>query len=79
MIRSLTAAALVLAPLPALAQNEPLSFSQRIAVYRACKPDLDRRCPDAGRDSVRVSTCLRTHQAQLSAGCVAAVRQTGAR
>jgi hypothetical protein len=79
MIRQLLAAVVALAPLPALAQNENLSFSQRVAIYRACKPDLDRRCPDAGRDSTRVSSCLRTHQAQLSQGCVAAVRQTGAR
>ncbi|KAF0124840.1 MAG: hypothetical protein FD152_2903 [Xanthobacteraceae bacterium] len=79
MSRTLLAAVIATAPLPAIAQNENLSFSQRVAIYRACKPDLDRRCPDAGRDSARVSSCLRTHQAQLSEGCVAAVRQTGAR
>ncbi len=79
MNRLLLVSTLLLAPLPAFAQNENLSFSQRVAIYRACKPDLDRRCPDAGRDSARVSTCLRTHQAQLSPGCVSAVRQTGAR
>ncbi len=79
MIRILLMATVAFAPLPAFAQTETLSFSQRVSIYRACKPDLDRRCPDAGRDSTRVSTCLRTHQAQLSQDCVAAVRQTGAR
>jgi len=79
MNRVLFAFALAAAPLPALSQTENLSFLQRISIYRACKPDLDRRCPDAGQDSARVSVCLRTHQAQLAAGCLAAIRQTGAR
>jgi hypothetical protein len=64
---------------PALAQNENLSFSQRMAVYRACKPDIDSKCPNAGTDSARVSACLRTNQSQLSEGCVTAIRQAGAR
>ncbi len=33
---------------PALAQNENLSFSQRMSIYRACKPDIDAKCPNAG-------------------------------
>lgn len=79
MIRSLALLMLVTATGPALAQQANLSFSQRLQVYRACKPDLDRHCPDAGRDSGRISTCLRANQNQLSSGCVAAVRETGAR
>ena len=62
---------------PALAQNENLSFSQRMSIYRACKPDLDAKCPNAGTDSARVSACLRTNQSQLSEGCVTAIRQAG--
>lgn len=64
---------------PALAQNENLSFSQRMSIYRACKPDLDAKCPNAGTDSARVSACLRTNQSQLSEGCVTAIRQAGVR
>jgi len=63
----------------ALAQNENLSFSQRMSIYRACKPDLDAKCPNAGTDSARVSACLRTNQSQLSEGCVTAIRQAGVR
>ena len=64
---------------PALAQNENLSFSQRMSIYRACKPDLDAKCPNAGTDSALVSACLRTNQSQLSEGCVTAIRQAGVR
>lgn len=64
---------------PAAAQNENLSFSQRMSIYRACKPDLDAKCPNAGTDSARVSACLRTNQSQLSDGCVTAIRQAGVR
>jgi hypothetical protein len=68
-----------LAPLPALGQAENLSFSQRMSIYRACKPDLDAKCPSAGTDSARVSACLRSNQAQLSQSCTTAIRQAGLR
>jgi hypothetical protein len=68
-----------LAPFPALAQGENLSFSQRMSIYRACKPDLDAKCPSAGTDSARVSACLRSNQSQLSQSCTAAIRQAGLR
>jgi hypothetical protein len=71
--------ALAALSVPALAQNENLSFSQRMSIYRACKPDLDAKCPNAGTDSARVSACLRTNQSQLSEGCVTAIRQAGVR
>ncbi|MDP2801113.1 MAG: cysteine rich repeat-containing protein [Phreatobacter sp.] len=81
--RPFIAVALVIAaavtPLPALGQNENLSFSQRMGIYRACKADLDSKCPSAGTDSAQVSACLRTNQAQLSTPCVAAIRQAGLR
>jgi hypothetical protein len=73
------ALASVLAPLPASAQGENLSFSQRMSIYRACKPDLDAKCPSAGTDSARVSACLRSNQAQLSQPCTTAIRQAGLR
>lgn len=80
-MRRLLPALLALAALsaPALAQNENLSFSQRMSIYRACKPDLDAKCPNAGTDSARVSACLRTNQSQLSESCVTAIRQAGVR
>ena len=80
MMRMLPALlALAALSVPALAQNENLSFSQRMSIYRACKPDLDAKCPNAGTDSARVSACLRTNQSQLSEGCVTAIRQAGVR
>lgn len=66
-------------PVPALGQSENLSFSQRMGIYRACKADLDSKCPSAGTDSARVSACLRSNQAQLSPPCVTAIRQAGLR
>ncbi|MBL8569650.1 MAG: hypothetical protein JNK84_11275 [Phreatobacter sp.] len=77
----LPALTIILAALPisAFAQGESLSFSQRLAVYRACKPDLDRHCPDAGRDAGRIRACLTANQTRLSADCTSTVRQTGAR
>ncbi len=72
-------AALFLMTAPAAAQGENLSFSQRVAVYRACKPDLDRHCPDAGRDAGRIRACLTANQSRLAGGCTSAIRATGAR
>jgi hypothetical protein len=72
-------AALCLMTAPASAQAESLSFSQRVAVYRACKPDLDRHCPDAGRDADRIRACLTANQARLAGGCTTAIPATGAR
>lgn len=65
--------------MPAMAQSDSLSFSQRLAVYRACKPDLDRHCPDAGRDADRVRACLTANQTRLSGDCTSTIRQSGAR
>jgi len=50
-----------------------------MSIYRACKPDLDAKCPSAGTDSARVSACLRSNQSQLSQSCTAAIRQAGLR
>lgn len=74
----------VLAPALALsahaaAASENLSFTQRLAIYRACKPDLDRNCPSAGTDAARIRACLTTHQRSLSEGCRTTLRSTGAR
>lgn len=65
--------------MPAMAQSDGLSFSQRLAVYRSCKPDLDRHCPGAGRDTGRIRACLTTNQTRLSGDCTSTIRQTGAR
>jgi hypothetical protein len=72
-------AVLCLTTAPVAAQGDNLSFSQRVAVYRACKPDLDRHCPDAGRDAGRIRACLTANQARLAGGCTSAIRATGAR
>lgn len=64
---------------PATAQGESLSLSQRLAVYRACKPDLDRNCPDAGTNAGRIRACLITHQRSLSGTCRSTILSTGAR
>lgn len=66
-------------PAPAAVASETLSFTQRLAIYRACKPDLDRNCPSAGTDAARIRTCLTTHQRSLSESCRTTIRATGAR
>lgn len=66
-------------PVMAAGANETLSFAQRLAIYRACKPDLDRNCPSAGTDAGRIRTCLTTHQRSLSQTCVTTLRASGAR
>ena len=79
MIRAALIAGLAFVASPALAQEANLSFSQKVQIYRACKPDLDRHCPEAGRDSGRVNACLRANQSRLAAACVTTIREAGIR
>ncbi|QCK88460.1 hypothetical protein E8L99_23225 [Phreatobacter aquaticus] len=79
MTRLILIAGLALIAPAALAQEPNLSFSQKVQIYRACKPDLDRHCPDAGRDSTRVNACLRANQNRLASGCVTTIREAGFR
>lgn len=66
-------------PVTAAGANENLSFTQRLAIYRACRADLDRNCPSAGTDAGRIRTCLITHQRSLSQTCITTLRASGAR
>ncbi|MFN3853149.1 MAG: cysteine rich repeat-containing protein [Phreatobacter sp.] len=66
-------------PVTAAGANENLSFAQRLAIYRACKADLDRNCPSAGTDAGRIRACLTTHQRSLSQTCLATLQASGAR
>jgi hypothetical protein len=74
-------ALLLLVPTSAAAQSgsENLSFMQRVGIYRACKPDLEKLCPEAGTRSEAVSVCLRQNQNRLSPRCVTTIREAGVR
>ena len=74
-------ALLVSIPTAAAAQSgsENLSFMQRVGIYRACKPDLEKLCPEAGTRSEAVSVCLRQNQTRLSQRCVTTIREAGVR
>lgn len=66
-------------PVTAAGANENLSFAQRLAIYRACKADLDRNCPSVGTDAGRIRACLTTHQRSLSQPCLTTLQASGAR
>jgi Cysteine rich repeat len=74
MMRSAILIGLFLAPVVAEAQERPLSWSQKLQVYQACRADLRRQCPEAGMDPGRIAACLRTHHKELSETCLARIR-----
>lgn len=73
---------LALAPMPAAAQSaaeNSLSFTQKLAIYRACRADLNQHCPGIGTDGPRVEACLRTNKTRLTEGCRTTILETGLR
>ncbi|WP_163574492.1 cysteine rich repeat-containing protein, partial [Klebsiella pneumoniae] len=69
-------------PMPAVAQSaaeNSLSFTQKLAIYRACRADLNQHCPEAGTSGPRIEACLRTNKTRLTEACRTTILQTGLR
>jgi hypothetical protein len=44
-------------------------------VREACKPDVERLCPDVKPGGGRIRECLKTHEADLSDTCKGAIKE----
>lgn len=67
----LTASLLATAGLTAGSDPETLEKSKE--TQKACKADYKKHCKKVKKGGGRIITCLREHEADLSAGCKAAL------
>jgi hypothetical protein len=74
MTRSQQSAAAVTAILLQLAAAAPAA-ALSAAVKAACTADANRFCEKVIRDAAKRHACMHAHAAQLSEGCVAALRK----
>jgi hypothetical protein len=74
MTRSQQSAAAVTAILLQLAAAAPAA-ALSAAVKAACTADAHRFCEKVIRDAAKRHACMHAHAAQLSEGCVAALRK----
>ena len=63
----------VLAVILCVAVSDP-ARAVSAAVSAACRDDAFRLCSSVIRDEAKRHACMRDHAAQLSPGCIAAIR-----
>jgi hypothetical protein len=76
MTRSQQAAAAVTAILLQLAAAAPASAAASATVKAACTADAHRFCEKVIRNAAKRHACMHAHAAQLSEGCIAALRKS---
>ena len=62
----------------ALASSGPNALAQQAEAMKYCKADVARLCPGVQMGGGRIIACLKSHDAELSPDCKAALAQTPA-
>jgi hypothetical protein len=65
--------ALILATAGPTAGSDPETLENSKETKKACKADYKKHCKKVKKGGGRIITCLREHDAELSAGCKAAL------
>ncbi len=72
-------AAVLASTVPVLAQSDTqapkLTRAEGMQIYRACRTDLSRYCPNIAPGGGRIAACMRANHAKLSDGCKATIAE----
>ncbi|WP_108662640.1 cysteine rich repeat-containing protein [Acuticoccus kandeliae] len=71
--------ALMASSAPVFAQSDnqapKLTRAEGMQIYRACRTDLSRYCPNIAPGGGRIAACMRANHSKLSDGCKATIAE----